>query len=177
MADGDLGRRRSLRLIKLKEASESEASRMIKLKREWRVLMRRQMERVEAATRDLAAEYKARKEGAPPPPCDPLRPLSAAPPLPPQYDSFLPPWATPRQLPSELFRPLSDWVTPPPPPPPCDPPSLLPGGSPFSPAGWAGRKEEEDEEEGAQVEGAAGAHRLLHTKSTRPLLSSLPSRE
>ena len=83
MADGDLGRRRSLRLIKLKEASESEASRMIKLKREWRVLMRRQMERVEAATRDLAAEYKARKEGAPPSPCDPLRPSSSAPPLPP----------------------------------------------------------------------------------------------
>ena len=41
MADGDLRRRRiSQRLIKLKEArSESEASRMIKLKKEWRALL------------------------------------------------------------------------------------------------------------------------------------------
>jgi hypothetical protein len=109
MADGDLRRRRiSQRLIKLKEArSESKASRMIKLKKEWRALLDRQRARVEADSKIIDAEFKAlaeeakaRSAQAPPPPCDPLSaappplppcdPLSAAPPPPPPCDPFPP---------------------------------------------------------------------------------------
>jgi len=123
MADGDLRRRRiSQRLIKLKEArSESEASRMIKLKKEWRALLDRQRARVEADSKVIDAEFKAlaeeakaRSAQAPPPPCDPL---SAAPPPPPPCD------------------PLS---AAPPPPPPCDP--FPPLSAPPPRARLAGKK-------------------------------------
>jgi len=123
MADGDLRRRRiSQRLIKLKEArSESEASRMIKLKKEWLALLDRQRARVEADSKVIDAEFKAlaeeakaRSAQAPPPPCDPL---SAAPPPPPPCD------------------PLS---AAPPPPPPCDP--FPPLSAPPPRARLAGKK-------------------------------------
>ncbi|KAF8707010.1 hypothetical protein HU200_030537 [Digitaria exilis] len=77
MAGGHLSSRR--RSKRLKEASQSEASWMIKLKREWRVLLDRRMAGIEAHKKDeevrhkaLVELIKARSVGASPPPCDPL---------------------------------------------------------------------------------------------------------
>ncbi|KAF8707009.1 hypothetical protein HU200_030536 [Digitaria exilis] len=80
---GDLSnrRKRSRPSIKLKEeASESEASRMIKLKKEWCALLDRKTARIEAEAKALDAREKALQErvkarlaGAPippPPQCD-----------------------------------------------------------------------------------------------------------
>ncbi|KAF8707008.1 hypothetical protein HU200_030535 [Digitaria exilis] len=65
MANGDLSRRRSQRL---KDAGESEAYRMVKLKREWRALLEiLQRDRIEADRKALAAAARS----ATPPPCDP----------------------------------------------------------------------------------------------------------
>ncbi|KAF8648843.1 hypothetical protein HU200_064544 [Digitaria exilis] len=85
MADGDLSssssrRRRSQRLIKLKDAGESEAYQMLKLKREWRALLDRDRDRIEADRKALAARLEARSAGgATPPPCDPPSGAGAAP--------------------------------------------------------------------------------------------------
>ncbi|KAF8648847.1 hypothetical protein HU200_064548 [Digitaria exilis] len=89
MAGGDLSSRR--RSKRLKEASQSEASRMIKLKREWRVLLDHRMAGIEAHKKDeevrhkaLVELIKARSVGAPPLPSPPLPcdPLPVVPPPP-----------------------------------------------------------------------------------------------